>query len=152
MRGYRGRPNPDKIHRLVLSRLIQETLEPGRGLRIGLRVTIAALVVWIISFGMTGDLNASFVGWGSSSLVSALTGYVLFRLTGGSLRTAPRAIRRIVGFYFWVGAWGLVAAVTDTAMDQGGTAAFHLAANNIAPSIVVSLVLGLVYLWGATAD
>ena len=117
-------------------------------------LAIASVVVVVVDgifFGLTSDVDAFLVGWGSSSVVAALTGYVIFRLTGGSLKAAPRAVQRIIGIYFWGGTWFLVAAVTAAAMDQGGAAAFHLAANSVAPATVVSLVLGVAYL-GAAAD
>ena len=79
-------------------------------------LTIASLVVGGISFGLTSDVDAFLVGWGSSSVVAALTGYVIYRLTGGSLKAAPRGIQRIIGIYFWVGMWFLVAAVTYMAL------------------------------------
>ena len=134
--------------RIKLPKGIQ--VEIDRFTVVAIALTIPAVVVWVISFGLTGDVDALLVGWGSSALVGAGTGYVIFRLTGWSLKSAPKAMRRIIKFYFWIGAWFVAAAITDSVADQGGAAAFHLAASNVAPAVVISLVLGFGYLAAAT--
>ena len=135
--------------RIKLPKGVQIEIEPFAA--VAIVVTLLSLVVYNVSFALGGDVNTSFVSCGSSSMVASLTGYVIFRLTGGSLKAAATGTRRVVGVYFWGGAAALGIAITNTAIDQGGLAAFHLAANSVAPGVVVSLVLGLAYLYLGTA-
>ena len=106
-------------------------------------LTVIGLVAFNVSYALTEDFDAVLVGWGSNALVAAMTGYVIFRITGGSLSAAPRIARGAIKTYFWVGALFLVAAITTELEGEGGVAAFHLAATSIAPGVVVSSVVGM---------
>ncbi len=109
-------------------------------------LAVVANVAFIVSLAMAWDVDVFLSGWGANALVAAMTGYVLFRMTGGSLATAPRFVRSAIRSYFLVGGWFLAAVIWNMALHETGRAVVLFTVNTIAPGVVVSVVLGLLFL------
>jgi len=127
-------------------------LPKGRGLDVdrfavvAILLSVAALAAFGASLTVEWDPDTFLVGWGANALVASMTGYVIYRMTGGSLASAPKVVRRAIVAYFWGGAWFLASVVVNRMTTESGWAAARFATNLVAPGVVVSFVLGLLFL------